>query len=178
MTIRLLMATLIALQVTFSTANAHQRSWPGKRLADTFPEAKDFVQKQANLNSSQVQWIEKNLGESIRTEDKSPIFYSSAAGWVVFLDATGGNGKIEMGIAITPNGEVANVVLLESSESKDIDSKQFLSQFNGKKANDKFKVGGDVKAPKGLEDTAQSIATSVRRGLLLAMASFNIGTKK
>ena len=162
---------------------AHDRSWPGKRLGDTLPEANTFAQKQASLTAPQISWLEKNLGESIRAEDRTPRFYvgtakdGAVAGTVLFLDATGLNGKIEIGLAIAPSGQVVRVVLFEHSERASLTSPTFLGQFAGKKAAHKFKVGVDVTSPSGDEKGAQILATAVRRGLLLAMAGLKLGGK-
>ncbi len=167
-----------------SISQAHQQSWPGKRLAETSPQAKSFTKKQLTLSPAQTAWIEKNLGEAIRVEDKTPVFYSGndeskkVVTYVLFLDAVGANGKVELGVAVSPGGAVLNTVLFEHSEGKGLEAGAFLSQFNGKTATDKFKVGADIKAPSGNEKAAQAIASSIRRGLLMAMAGLEIGQKK
>jgi hypothetical protein len=169
----LLLSTLVFSQA----AMAHERSWPGKRLAETWPEVKKFTQKQVSLGATQVQWIEKNLGQSIRAEDRTPIFYPGTAGddakmgVVLFLDASGSNGKVEIGLGISPDGKVAKVILFENSESKEINSTQFTSQFTGKNNSDKFKVGEDITPPKTGDAAAQAVASAVRRGLLVAAAA-------
>ena len=164
-------------------ADAHQRTWPGKRLAEMMPAANKFTERSVTLSSDQIAWVEKSLGESIRTEDKTPSFYVAvdgggrSLGVVVFVDATGENGKIEIGVAIDVAGAVTSVALFEHSESGAVASKEFLGQFSGKKAADKFKVGDDVKAPSGGGKAAQAISTTTRRALLLAMAGLRLGTK-
>jgi hypothetical protein len=178
-----LVLTLFSLQFYVSDADAHQRSWPGKNLSETFPEGKNFVQKQVNLDAAKVQWIEKSLGSPIQTEDRAPIFYaatsaSGVSGWVIFLDYSGANGKAEIGLALDSKGQVINISLLENSENKDLTQRPFLNQFRGKTAFQKFKVGEEIKAPKGQENGAQSIATAVRRGLLISMAGLKIGVNK
>lgn len=179
----LLPTLLVALALVAGPASAHQRSWPGKRLAETFPEAQKFTLKQVVLTPDQVSWIEKNLGEAVRTEDRSPTFYVAtgkegrSAGVVLFLDAAGTNGKIELGLSVDPEGKVLRVVLFENAESSAVTSESFLSQFKGKKAADKLEVGEDVDAPSGNERGAQILATAVRRGLLLTMAGLRLGTK-
>jgi hypothetical protein len=172
-----LSALILLIPVLSSGAEAHERSWPGKRLAETWPEANKFTQKQVSLGTAQVQWIEKTLEQSIRSEDRAPAFFPATAkddkkiGVVLFLDATGSNGKIELGLAIAPEGKVVHLVLFENGEGSGINSAEFLSQFTGKKSADKFKVGDDVVASKSSEAAAQSVATAVRRGLLIAKAS-------
>ena len=164
-------------------ASAHQRTWPGRRLAEMMPAANKFTERSVTLSAAQIAWTEKSVGESIRTEDKTPSFYvgvdakGRSLGVVMFVDATGENGKIELGVAIDLAGAVAKVALFEHSESSAVASNDFLGQLAGKKAADKFKVGDDVKAPSGGGKAAQAIATATRRTLLLAMAGLRLGTK-
>ena len=180
--VRVFILSLLSTQLLISSSQAHQKSWPGQKLTETFPSGKKFIQKQVNLNATQVKWIENGLGEKIRTEDNAPIFYSAtsadgvASGWVVFLDATGVNGKIEIGLALGPSGKVINVAILDSSESQDLRDPAFLKQFVGKMGAEKFKVGQDINSPKGQSRGSQAIATAVRRGLLLVMASLSVGS--
>ena len=103
---------IISLGLAPVLAEAHQRSWPGKRLAEALPEAKKFSQKQVALGTAQVEWIEKTLGSRIGTEDRNATFYVAtdaggrSVGVVFFLDVAGENGKVEMGVAMTPSGGV------------------------------------------------------------------------
>jgi hypothetical protein len=182
--IRIFILSLLSMNLVFSSAQAHQRSWPGKKLSETLPAGKNFVQKQVTLNAAQIKWVENGLGEKIQTEDSTPSFYSTnlavgqASSWVVFLDATGANGKIEIGLALDPTGKIINVALLDGSESKDVQAPTFLKQFVGKTGTEKFKVGEDIRSPAGQNGAAQAIATGVRRGLLLAMAALSVGAPK
>lgn len=164
-------------------ALAHQRSWPGKRLAESLPGTNKFTLKQVSLAGEQIAWVEKNLGEAVGTADKIPSFYKaegkggSDLGVVQFLDVNGANGNIEMSLVIDPSGKVIRVLMFEYSDGKELASAKFLDQFAGKKGGDKFQVGGDVIAPQGREKVAQRIATAVRKGLLLAMAGLRLGVK-
>jgi hypothetical protein len=182
--LRIFILSLMTLTLITTNANAHQKSWPGKKLSETFPDGKNFVQKQVTLNAAQIKWVENGLGEKIRAEDSTPVFYSTtstagaASSWVVFVDATGANGKIEMGVAFDSSGKVINLAMLDSSESKDVQASSFLKQFVGKVGTEKFKVGEDIRAPEGQSSAAQAIAMGVRRGLLLAMAALGVGSPK
>lgn len=172
----------LGLMLISNSSLAHSPVWPGKQLSQVLPEATTFEKKQAVMTPAQVVWFENNLGESIRTEDRNPLFYvgvnqSQVVGTVIFIDALGVNGDIEMGMAINQNGEVMKVVLFEHSEGASLSQDLFLKQFEGKKAPHKFKVGADVVSPKGSEKSAQIIATAVRRGLLLGLATLRLGEK-
>lgn len=181
---RQIWVTLFAFGLILSdVTQAHQQSWPGKRLAEMNSQAKNFSKKQVTLNPTQITWIETNLKEPIKAEDKTPVFYiatdenKKTLGYIIFLDADGTNGKIELGMTSSPDGTILNTVLFEHSESKTLESRSFLSQFDGKRAADKFKVGVDVTVSQGNERPAQAIANSVRRGLLMAMAGLGLGGK-
>ena len=173
----------VGLVVASRPAEAHQRTWPGQRLAATMPSAAKFTERQVVLTAAQLAWVEKALGEPVRADDRKPYFYvgvdasGRSLGVVVFLDATGENDKLELGVAIDRVGVVMAVVVFENSESGSVTTKAFLGQFVGKRAADKFKVGADVKEAKGAPIAAQAIASAVRRGLLLAMAALRLGAK-
>lgn len=162
-------------------ANAHDRSWPGQKLAEVLPEAVSFTSRPASLTPAQVQWVESALGEPIRAEDRSPNFYvgtdkaAKPVGVVVFLDADGANGKIEMGESLDPAGKILHVVVFDNGESPAVSKPEFLGQFAGKTANDPFRVGSDVTAPATGAASAQVIATAARRGTLLAAAALRLG---
>jgi len=173
----------VAAAIAPHHASAHQRTWPGKRLAEMMPAANKFTERKLTLTAEQISWVEKTLGESILTDDKTPSFYVGVDGKgrslvvVVYVAATAENGKIELGVAIDAVGASTKVVLFEHGESGAVASNDFLGQLTGKKAADKFKIGDDVKAPSGGGKAAQAIATATRRTLLLAMAGLRLGTK-
>ena len=174
MTIRrsLFWFSLVSLLSATQGLLARERAWPGKRLSETWPTASKFTQKLVVLDAPQMDWVEKSLGTTIRREDRSPVFYSATSkedqklGVVLFVDATGENGTIEIGLAIGIDGKVTNVVLFENSESKDLNSNLFLSTFTGKQATDPIILGTNTTSDKA----KASVSLAVRRGLLLAVA--------
>ena len=173
-------ATLIALAAI--PAAAHDRSWPGKKLSVAMPEAKSFAQRNASLASAQVDWVETALGEPVRSEDKTPAFFvatdaaGKSAGVVLFLDARGANGKIELGLVLDPAGRILRVVLYEHSEPASVSDRKFLDQLAGKTAASKLKIGVDLEAPDESKQSGQAIASAAKRGALLAMAALGVGS--
>lgn len=171
----------LSLLATLSTADAHDRSWPGRRLAEALPEAASYTARPVTLSAPQIAWAETALGSPLRTEDRAATFYvgvdaaGAPVGVVVFLDADGVNGKIEMADAIAPNGKLLHVVLYDNAEPPAVAKAEFLTQFIGKSAADHFMVGMDVTAPAGAEKSAQAIATAARRGALMATAGLGVG---
>lgn len=115
-------------------------------------------------------------------EDRTPTFYvgldggGASVGVVVFLDADGVNGKIEMADAVAPNGRLWHVVLYEHAEPASVGKFEFLKQLVAKSGGDHFMVGMDVTAPAGAEKSAQAVATAARRGVLMAIAGLGLGS--
>lgn len=165
------------------SATAHDRTWPGQKLAKALPEAKSFVQRISSLDPAQVAWAEKALGEPLRTEDKAPVFYVGAGkdgrsvGVVTFLDASGENGKIELGVALDPAGRIVRVTLFEHGESGGVEDRAFLDQLVGKTAASPLKIGVDLRTNDDIKRSGQAIASAAKRGALLAMAALGVGQK-
>ena len=159
----------------------HESEWPGKRLAEVFPKAKKFKARQVTLTAEQIARIEKETGSKVEGEDKEPTFYVpygqaeegksdelQPIGAVVFIDAVGQRGNMEVNVAITPSGTLKAVSLWKHQESKQLESQEFLKQFEGdKKATDAFQVGKDITAVPGAEKASQAIATAAKRGLVM-----------
>ncbi|MEK7395340.1 MAG: hypothetical protein AAB116_00235 [Candidatus Poribacteria bacterium] len=157
---------------------AHEAAWPGKRLAGVFPNAKNFKARQVTLNAEQTASIEKATGTKIGTEEKTPTFYIAygidkesksdklqSIGAVVFIDAVGERGNMEVNVAISLKGTLYSVSLWKNKESKQLGSNEFLKQFNEKKKpEDPFQIGKDIVAAKGSEKASQAIATAAQKG--------------
>ena len=169
-----------------SSVWTHESAWPGKRLAEVFPKAKKFKARQITLTAEQIARIEKETGSRIEGEDKAPTFYIAYGpgedgksgelqpmGAVVFIDAAGQRGNMEVNVAITPKGTLQSVSLWKHQESKQLESQEFLKQFEGdKKGTDAFQIGKDITAVPGAEKASQSMATAAKRGLLMFQEVF------
>lgn len=168
---------LVALMVS-SSVSAHQRGWPGKRLAQTFPEAAKFTSRQVTLSMDQIGRIEEAIGERLEPESRVPTFYPAFGkagekiGFVLFTDQIGENGAIEMGVAIDREGKVRHVAIFASREDKRIGKDEFIDQFHGKTVKDPLKVGADITPAAGAEKGSQAMATGVRKVLLIKQEVF------
>ena len=160
------------------SAPAHDLVWPGEKLKTLYPEAETFEQKNLYISDQQRAALEKKLKGSLPEEDLKPSVYFAIvrsgpdarprkAAVLLFVDAHGENGKIEMGVAVSGKGELISVHVFENKEPAKLSSPDFLKQFEGKKASDTFQIGSDIQAPAGTERSAQAIASGARRGLLL-----------
>jgi hypothetical protein len=157
---------------------AHDLVFPAEKLNTLYPEAISFEQKDLYMSDQQRKRIEKNLTVSLPGEDLKPSIYfvivkKSAdapprkAAVIMFIDAYGKGGKIEIGVVVGRKGELMKMLLFENNESANLTARSFLKQFEGKKGSDLFIVGKDIVAPAGEEKTAQAIASGARRGVLI-----------
>ncbi len=175
------MAVLLFLFAAHSFA--HDLVWPGEKLKILFPQAESFEQKNLYVSDEQSSRIEKALGSRLPEEDMKPSLYLAVvrsgpdtplrkAAAMLFIDAYGEGGKIEMGVVVSGKGDLMKVHVFENKEPQKIVRQSFLKQFEGKKASDQFKVGADITAPPGGEKSAQAIASGARRGLLIINEMF------
>lgn len=181
---RLLNLSPIILLLFFAVVSfAHDLVWPGEKLKALFPQAESFEQKNLYVSDEQRTAIEKALGSRLPEEDLKPSIYLAVvrsspeapprkAAAMMFIDAHGEGGKIEMGVVVGGKGEIMKIYIFENKESEKLLQPQFLRQFEHKKASDLFKVGADISAPHGREKSAQAIASGARRGLLIINEMF------
>ena len=162
---------------------AHDLVWPGEKLRVLFPQAESFEQKNLYVSDRQRANIEKVLGSRLPEEDMKPSIYLAVvrtgpgapprkAAAMMFVDAPGEGGKIELGVVVGGKGELMKVHVFENKESEKVTRQDFLKQFAGKKTTDPFKAGVDITAPPGKEKPAQAIASGVRRGMLIINEMF------
>ncbi|NJD57174.1 MAG: hypothetical protein FIA94_12330 [Nitrospirae bacterium] len=173
-------ASIIFTSVLFigSLSYAHDLVWPGDKLKVLFPKAESFEQKNLYISDVQKADLENALGSRLPEEDLKPSIYFAIVkasqdarprkeAVIMFIDALGESGKIEMGIVVSGKGELIKIHLFENKEPKSLAQPDFLKQFEGKKASESFKVGTDITAPGAMVKSAQAVASGARRGLLI-----------
>lgn len=172
-----LLSVVLAL-FSATTGFSHDLVWPGEKLKTMFSQAELFEQKNLYVSDEQRAHIEKALGSTLPEEDLKPSIYLAVvrdtpgapprkASAMMFIDAYGEGGKIEIGVVVGGKGAIQKIYVFENKESEKVTSQTFLKQFAGKKASDAFKVGADITAPSGKEKPAQAIASGARRGMLI-----------
>lgn len=173
----------LAVILSPDPSSAHDLVWPGEKLKLMFHQAESFEQKNLYVSDEQRSNIEKILGSVLPDEDLKPSIYLAVvrsapdspprkAAAMMFIDAHGEGGKIEMGVVVSGKGELMKVQLFENKEPEIVSQQSFLKQFEGKNASDLFRVGTDIKAPEGRVKSAQAIASGARRGLLIINEMF------
>jgi hypothetical protein len=171
-------AIVIAVLIIPVLGAAHDLVWPGEKLKALYPDAVSFEQKNLYVSDAQKTGIEKALGSRLPEEDLKPSIYlasvkdhpetpSKKVAAIIFIDAYGEGGKIEMGVVVNGKGELVKIHLFENKEPERITQQAFSKQFEGKKASEAFRVGTDITAPRSAEKSAQAVASGARRGMLI-----------
>ena len=171
-----LLSVLIA--VSFTVAWAEETTLPNEKLASIFPNAKNFIEKKADLTPEKVASIEEEIGTTLRPEDLKPTFYIAVneskkpLGLALFLAVKGPNGAISGGVGLDMTGKVVKVEVHKHSEAAGVVNDKFLNQFNGKGIEDKFKVGEDVEPLAGAQAASQAVALMPKKTLAISYALF------
>ena len=158
--------------------NARETEASDQKLADIFPKAKKFVQRNPVLTPDQIVSIEKELGVKLRSEDLKPIFYipisdqKKAMGLVLFTDVQGPRGVIEGAVGLDMRGKVVKVEVYAHKESDVIAGETFLKQFVGMGIDDAFKVGEDIEVIDGYAAAANAVALIPKKTLVMSYALF------
>jgi transcriptional regulator of nitric oxide reductase len=177
--LRVKISILAAMLLMISSAeiSAHQKTWPGRQLQQTFAQATRFTSQQATLSGTQIEQIERILKTRLTPEDRRPIFYpayrgNQKIGWVVFVDETGDYGPMEIGVAMDNDGRIAAVKMLEHRENRAIERKEFLEQFNGKAIGDVLKLDEQVPELNEAPQASRAVIRAVKKALLLKQAIY------
>jgi len=182
-TLKTLLLLLLMILLYTSVSYGHDLIWPGEKLKALFPQAESFEQKNLYVTDGQRKNIENSLGSKLPEEDLQPSIYLAIvrnnpgsppkkAAAIIFIDAYGKGGKVEMGIVVSGKGILEKVLIFENNEAESIRQSLFLEQFAGKKAGDPFKTGEDISYPALEGKSAQAIASGAKRGLLIINEMF------
>ena len=175
---------IVELIILYPSVNyGHDLVWPGEKLKALFLQAVCFEQRNLYVSDEQRKNIEASLGSKLPEEDLRPSIYLAVvrkssdsppkkAAAIIFIDAYGKGGKVEMGIVVSGKGILEKVLIFENNEAESIRQTLFLEQFAGKKAGDPFKTGEDISYPALEGKSAQAIASGAKRGVLIINEMF------
>ena len=126
-----------------------------------FPDAQSFTKQHKDISKEQIASIEK--------ETKAKLPDTDHHSYVAFSTAGGARKQIGAATIVKANGKDILIIydnkdgrpFVKEIRAEGISS-DFLKQFAGKNHDDKFLIGGDLKA-NGVDDTtAKAIAEAVR----------------
>ncbi len=153
---------------TKMNASAENTAPPAKKDEDApasvkaaFPDAQSFTKQHKDIPADAIADIEKDTGGKLPDTDHHSYLAFS----------TDGGSRKQIGAAtVVEAGGKEMVIVYENKEGSPIIkeiradgvSSDFLKQFTGKTHDDKFTVGGDIKADGVDEATAKTIAKAVQ----------------
>jgi hypothetical protein len=157
-----------ATTVNTASANAPANNSAATKTDDTpaqvkavFPDAQSFTTQHKDIPAGAVATIEKDTGGKVPDKDHHSYLAFS----------TTGGKRTQIGAATIVKAGGKDVVIIYENKNgiptikevrADGVSPAFLAQFPGKGHDDKFTVGGDIKA-NGVDDaTAKAMALAVR----------------
>lgn len=117
--------------------------------------------------------FQKLVPSATRIEPLSESVYAAYQGiqviaFITIGEASGYAGMIKMAVAVDPQGNVIDLVLLEQRETPEyyllVDEAEFSASLVGKSCQDSFRIGQDVDGVTGATYTSIAIAQAVGRG--------------
>ena len=135
-----------------------------------FPNADTFQAQQLRLSADQSKTIEQKSGGKVR---KTEIHFSIAQkdsntiGVLMVDQVVGKHELIDYAVAISPEGKVLQVEILEYREhyGGEIQKSQWRAQFKGKTAASKLKLNKDMYNISGATISCRNVIDGVRREL-------------
>jgi hypothetical protein len=136
-------ASAVITAVLASGSWAHEISpQKEKQMKAVFPAATKFSEQHVKLNSSQIKAIEKMIRGKVSPKHKNPTIFKAQTdtvlGLLSFFEAKEPDGDISPAVVgIRPDGAIAKVVIFtHHPENNPLAGRDFLDQFEGKKAGD------------------------------------------
>ena len=148
-------ASLTAYAVSYLTVEqAQQQMFPGEMLAPSF----------VTLDDHQMAQIEARSGVGVRRK-LVKAWRASGGGWFIADDVVGKHEYITFALALTADGSVKQVEVLDYRESYggQIREAGWRAQFAGKSASDPLRLGEDVRNVSGATLSCKNLTNGVRR---------------
>lgn len=143
-----------------------------------YPKATQFSVKDIHLEKSQISKIEDSSSTSTPIPTKVWEAYEGdkLLGYTIIDKVLGRHEFITYAVALTPNGEVQQIEVMEYLESygHQIRNEKWRAQFTGKKHGDTLKLTKDIQNISGATLSCKHITEGIRR----MVALFEFGIKK
>lgn len=147
-------------------------------LKDIFGASATFKEVSFELNKKEKNYLEDKFGDQI--EEREFTFYvakeeEKIKGYATVVLEFGRDGYNKLLVAIAPEGEIDQVKVLESRDSKGkkITRKRFLRQFEGKSYRDDLKINQDIMAITGATISSKATAEAARKAIVVWQIFFN-----
>ena len=144
-----------------------------QRLA--FPSATQFVASHVIFKPADVATIEKLSGQKVRTRGEQvwrALADDRLLGFFVVDYVIGKHLVIDYAVALSPEGQVQRVEILEYRESYggEVSNHAWLAQFVGKTLSDPLQVDRDIRNISGATLSSQHVTEGVKRVLAIYAA--------
>lgn len=135
-----------------------------------FPDASSFEASHVIFTPSHIQEIESESGLEVRTKGQQIWKVKSGEkliGYFIVDYVLGKHLAIDYAVALTPEGRVKDVEILEYRESygSEIRGKEWRSQFVGKDASSTLKLDDDISNIGGATLSCRHVTEGVKRVL-------------
>ena len=159
---------IVAAAVVPARATQYVSVEEAQRLA--FPEAQQFVPANVIYTPPQIQAIERESGQPVRTRGEQvwrALDGAKLAGFFIVDYVIGKHLVIDYAVALEPDGRVRRVEILEYRESYgyEVADKGWLKQFVGKTSRDPVAVGKDIRNISGATLSSRHVTEGIKRVL-------------
>ncbi len=137
-----------------------------------FPEASAFTPANIVFRPSDVAAIERESGQKVRSRGEQ-VWRAEAGGRLAgyfFLDyVIGKHEAIDYAVALSPDGRVRRVEILEYRESYggEVADRNWLAQFEGKGLGDSLVPGHDIRTISGATLSSRHVTEGIKRVLAI-----------
>ena len=165
-----LSATVLLGRADEGQAKTYLTREEAARLA--FGSQATVVEEPRALTPEQRAAIERRLGHPMPESAFTCYIGRSAEGVVGYglvLNEMGKHEPITFFVAITPDGRVKDVMILDYRESRggEVRQKGFLRQYRGKTSQDPIRLDEDITPISGATISARSISEGVKKALVV-----------
>ena len=148
-------ASLSAYATVYHSAEqAQQLMFPGETFSPSF----------VVLSSEQARRIEDQSGVDVRRKEVK-TWKASSGGWFIVDDVVGKHEFITFALALSADGRVKSVEVLEYRESYggQIREQGWRAQFAGKGDSDPVRLGADIRNISGATLSCKNLTNGIRR---------------
>jgi Na+-translocating ferredoxin:NAD+ oxidoreductase RnfG subunit len=164
------MISIVTAALWTSDALAERYLSPAEVQRVCFPQADEFEAQTIRLTEEETKAVEQKSGAKVRPRE-SRIWLArkgtNVLGLVMLDHVYGKHEVIEYAVAVSPEGRVLQVEILEYREryGGEIQKAQWREQFKGKTAASKLKLNEDIYNISGATISCRNVTDGVRRML-------------
>ena len=164
------MLSIVFVTLANSDMLAERYLSPAEVQRVCFPQADEFEAQTIRLTEAQSKAVEQKSGAKVR-ERESRIWLAKKGtnllGTLILDHVFGKHEVIEYAVAVSPEGNVLQVEILEYREhyGGEIQNAKWRGQFKGKTAASKLKLNEDIYNISGATISCRNVTDGVRRVL-------------